>query len=122
MTSGFITLRREVMKHKFIIGGIAVGIVVVLMTINGVVRAQGIPNWNASPLNFDNSPLNFNNSPLNFNNSPMNWNNSPLNINSNNGIYDNKGNRTGYAVPSPSGTVNYYNNNGNRIGYGPNGR
>ncbi len=109
-------------RNKLYLAAIAVGIVVVLMSINGAVRAQAIPNWNASPLNFDNSLLNFNNSPLNFNNSPMNWNNSPLNINSTNGIYDNKGNRTGYAVPSPSGTVNYYNNNGNRIGYGPNGR
>jgi hypothetical protein len=107
-------------KNKFYVGAIAVGIVVVLMIIHGTVRAQAIPNWNASPLNFNNSPLNFDNSPLNFNNSPLNFNNSPLNINSTNGIYDNNGNRTGYAVPSPSGTVNYYNNNGNRIGYGPN--
>jgi len=109
-------------KDRLIIGAIAIALVLFLTVFNSIVQAQAIPNWNASPFNFNNSPLNFDNSPLNFNNSPLNFQNSPLNINSTRGVYDNNGNRTGYAVPNPSGTVNYYNNNGSRTGYGPNGR
>ena len=60
-------------------------------------------NFESSPYNFENSPYNFNNSPYNFNNSPYNFNNSPYNMNSTNGIYDNNGNRQGYAVPRPDG-------------------
>src|SRR6516162_499155 len=66
------------------------------------VQAQ----WNSSPYNFQNSPYNFNNSPYNFQNSPYNFQNSPYNWNGNRGIYDNEGNRAGYAVPRPDGGVN----------------
>jgi hypothetical protein len=37
-------------------------------------------------------------------------------------VYDNNGNRQGYIVPSPSGSVNYFDNQGNRQGYAPYGR
>jgi hypothetical protein len=88
------------------------------------VAAQGYPstNFNDSPLNFNNSSLNFDNSPLNFKNSPLNFDNSPLNFNSNNGIYDNRGNRIGYETTSPSGVTNFFDNNGNRMGYSPSRR
>jgi len=79
-------------------------------------------NWNDSPLNYQNSELNYNNSPLNYNNSPMNYQNSPMNYNSNNGVYDNGGNRIGYEVTSPQGVTNVFDNSGNRIGYSPSKR
>lgn len=75
--------------------------------------------WNSSPYNFQNSPYNFNNSPYNFNNSPFNFQNSPYNLNSNRGIYDEEGNRSGYAVPRSDGGVNIFDNDGNRAGYVP---
>ncbi len=88
------------------------------------LAAQGYPslNFNDSPLNFNNSSLNFDNSQLNFRNSPLNFSNSPLNFNSNNGVYDNKGNRIGYETTSPSGVTNFFDNNGNRMGYSPSKR
>ena len=84
----------------------------------GTSMAQ-ITNFDNSPLNFQNSPLNFDNSSLNFKNSPLNFENSPLNFNSTNGVYDNRGNRIGYEVQTPSGVTNYFDNNGNRTGYTP---
>ena len=86
------------------------------------VCAQGALSWESSPLNFQNSPLNFDNSSLNFQNSPLNFDNSPLNFNSTNGVYDNRGNRIGYGVTTPSGVTNFFDNNGNRIGYTPSRR
>ncbi len=99
--------------------------ITMMLTITSVYSfAQGYPstNFNDSPLNFNNSPLNFGNSPLNFKNSPLNFDNSPLNFNSNNGIYDNRGNRIGYETTSPSGVTNFFDNNGNRMGYSPSRR
>ena len=61
------------------------------------------------------------NSPYNYNNSPLNYQNSPLNYNSNNGVYDNSGNRIGYEVKAPSGVTNVFDNSGNRMGYSPAG-
>ena len=78
-----------------------------------------VTSWDNSPLNYNNSPLNYNNSPLNYNNSPLNYENSPLNYNSNNGVYDNTGNRIGYEVKAPTGVTNVFDNQGNRIGYSP---
>jgi hypothetical protein len=78
-----------------------------------------VTSWDNSPLNYNNSPLNYNNSPLNYNNSPLNYQNSPLNYNSNNGVYDNTGNRIGYEVKAPTGVTNVFDNQGNRIGYSP---
>jgi hypothetical protein len=78
-----------------------------------------VTSWDNSPYNYNNSPLNYNNSPLNYNNSPLNYQNSPLNYNSNNGVYDNTGNRIGYEVKAPTGVTNVFDNQGNRIGYSP---
>ena len=75
-----------------------------------------------SPYNMQNSQFNMENSPYNMRNSPYNMENSPYNLNSNNGIYDNNGNRMGYEVKAPSGVTNYFDNNGNRIGYSPSQR
>jgi hypothetical protein len=51
-------------------------------------------------------------------NSPYNWKNSPNNYNANNGVYDNRGNRTGYTVQRKDGSgVNIFDNQGNRTGY-----
>ena len=51
-------------------------------------------------------------------NSPNNWKNSPNNYNANNGVYDNRGNRTGYTVQRKDGSgVNIFDNQGNRTGY-----
>jgi len=72
----------------------------------------------ASPYSYENSPLNWNNSALNYRNSPLNWNNSPLNRNSNS-IYNEDGERTGYAVRRPDGGVNFFDEDGNRTGYLP---
>jgi hypothetical protein len=84
--------------------------------------SQAIYNWNNSPNNWVNSSNNWENSPNNWANSPNNWNNSPNNFSSSNGVYDNRGNRIGYEVPSPSGVINYFDNSGNRIGYKPSSR
>jgi len=40
-------------------------------------------------------------------------------MNSDRGIYDNEGNRSGYAIPRPDGGVSVFDNNGNRTGYVP---
>lgn len=84
--------------------------------------AQGAFNWNSSPNNWVNSPNNFDNSPNNWVNSPNNFNNSPNNFSATNGVFDNRGNRIGYEVPTPSGVINYFDNSGNRIGYKPSSR
>lgn len=96
--------------------------ILILVSTNLVAQSYPSVNFNDSPLNFNNSPLNFDNSPLNFKNSPLNFDNSPLNFNSNNGIYDNRGNRIGYETTSPSGVTNFFDNNGNRMGYSPSRR
>ena len=80
----------------------------------GLIAALATPLAIAQVTNWDNSPLNYNNSPLNYQNSPMNYN-------SNNGVYDNSGNRIGYQTQSPSGVTNVFDNKGNRIGYSPAG-
>lgn len=87
-----------------------------LILIPALAFAQ---SFEASPYNFDNSRSNFENSPLNYDNSPLNWQNSPHNALSDRGIYDNSGNRTGYAVPTDNGTVNIFSDDGERIGYVP---
>ena len=79
-------------------------------------------NMNNSPYNMENSIYNMENSPYNMRNSPYNMDNSQYNMNSNNGVYDNQGNRTGYKVTEPSGVTNYYDNQGNRTGYTPSNR
>jgi hypothetical protein len=100
--------------------GVATLALVILMSL-GMKSACAQTSWDNSPYNWKNSDQNYNNSSQNWNNSPSNWNNSPYNFNSNNGVYDNSGNRVGYETISPSGTKNYYDNNGNRQGY-TNGR
>ena len=76
-------------------------IAVILLTISSVSFAQ---SWK--------------NSPYNWKNSPNNWKNSPNNYNANNGVYDNRGNRTGYTVQRKDGSgVNIFDNQGNRTGY-----
>jgi hypothetical protein len=94
-----------------------VGLVILALPL--IALAQNSANWNNSPNNWNNSSSNWNNSSSNWNNSPSNWNNSSSNWSATNGVYDNSGNRLGYAVPSPTGVVNYFDNNGNRIGYEP---
>ncbi len=86
------------------------------------VMAQAVYNWNNSPNNWVNNPNNFDNSSNNWVNSPNNFNNSPNNFNATNGVFDNRGNRIGYEVPTPSGVINYFDNSGNRIGYKPSTR
>src|SRR6516162_6920105 len=81
-----------------------------------VAAAQG---YNSSPYNYQNSPYNYDNSPYNYRNSPYNYQNSPYNMNSRNGMYDEDGERTGYAVRRPDGGVNFFDNDGNRTGYMP---
>jgi hypothetical protein len=81
-----------------------------------VAAAQG---YNSSPYNYQNSEYNYQNSPYNYRNSPYNYQNSPYNPFSTNGIYDNDGNRQGYAVPRSDGGVNLFDNDGNRLGYTP---
>ena len=58
----------------------------------------------------------------NWNDSPLNWQNSPQNWNSDNGVYDNRGNRMGYETRTPDGVTNIYDNQGNRLGYVPAGQ
>jgi hypothetical protein len=90
-------------------------IAVILLTISSVSFAQ---SWKNSPYNWKNSPSNWQNSPNNWRNSPNNWKNSPNNYNANNGVYDNRGNRTGYTVQRKDGSgVNIFDNQGNRTGY-----
>lgn len=75
-------------------------------------------SWDNSPNNWKNSPNNWENSSNNWKNSPNNWENSRNNPNNSNGVYDDKGNRTGYVVPKSDGSgVNIYDNDGNRTGY-----
>ncbi len=92
------------------------------LAVSPLTFGQASYNWNNSPDNWNNSSNNWNNSPNNWNNSPNNWNNSPNNYSSSNGVFDNRGNRIGYEVPSPTGVINYFDNNGNRIGYKPSAR
>ena len=90
-----------------------------LLTMCHQVPAQSI--YESSPINYANSPINPENSPINYRNSPINPANSPINPNSHNGVYNDNGERIGYAVPNNQGTVNIFDNNGNRIGYNPRG-
>lgn len=87
-----------------------------------VLSNAQVTNLQNSPYNMQNSQFNMENSSYNMRNSPYNMENSPYNLNSNNGIYDNNGNRMGYEVKAPSGVTNYFDNNGNRIGYTPSNR
>ena len=97
-------------------------ILAVVLLLPTVAMAQAVYNWNNSPNNWVNSPNNWENSSNNWVNSPNNFNNSPNNFSSTNGVYDNRGNRIGYEVPSPSGVINYFDNSGNRMGYKPSSR
>ena len=109
------------MQKKGVIMKYLIGLFLLSQSILFARGAGAQPlNWNDSPLNYQNSELNYNNSSLNYNNSPLNYQNSPMNYNSNNGVYDNGGNRIGYEVKSPQGVTNYFDNTGNRIGYTPN--
>lgn len=92
-------------------------IVVAALVLCGTAQAQQSMNWNNSPLNYDNSTMNYDNSSMNYKNSPLNYDNSRMNYNDPNGTFDSNGNRTGYEVKSPSGTVNRFDNDGNRTGY-----
>jgi hypothetical protein len=81
--------------------------------------ANSPQNWNNSPDNWKNSRQNWQNNPDNWKNSPQNWQNSADNYNNANGIYDSRGNRIGYSVPTPNGGINYFNSDGSRRGYQP---
>lgn len=48
-----------------------------------------------------------------------NWNNSSTSFSATNGVYDNRGNRIGHEVQSPSGVTNVYSNDGRSMGYVP---
>lgn len=87
----------------------------VLALMAGVSHAQ-VP-YSDSIYNYNNSPYNFDNSPYNYQNSPYNYENSQYNVYSQNAIYNERGQRSGYKTESPTGVVNYYDNNGNRKGY-----
>src|SRR6266498_461865 len=102
------------MKHARLAAVLAAS-ATLLISANGV-SAQG---YSSSPYNYQNSLYNYENSPYNYRNSPYNYNNSPYNMNSNNGIYDNDGNRQGYAVPRSDGGANFFDDEGNRTGYLP---
>lgn len=93
--------------------------VAALVVMSASAGAQTCVTFDCSPYNFRNSESNFQNSPYNFRNSPNNFDNSPYNTNSRNGVYDNDGNRAGYAVRRPDGGVNVFDNSGNRTGYVP---
>ena len=68
-----------------------------------------------------NSPNSWDNSSINPWNSPDNWNNSRHNSTANNGVFNNQGKHSGYAVPTQDGRgTNIYNNKGRRTGYSGN--
>ena len=91
---------------------------VVFASICATSAAQQRQNWADSADNWQNSTDNWQNSANNWRNSPDNWQNSADNANSDNAIYDNRGNRTGYAVEKSDGTgINLYDDLGNRTGY-----
>lgn len=81
--------------------------------------ANSPQNWRNSPDNWQNSSQNWQNSSQNWKNSPQNWQNSANNYNNANGIFDSRGNRIGYSVPTANGGMNYFNNDGSRRGYKP---
>ncbi|MGV1017807.1 MAG: hypothetical protein ACOYBW_10585 [Fluviibacter phosphoraccumulans] len=93
--------------------------VISMLIASCTANAQQSMNYNDSPLNYQNSELNYDNSSLNYKNSPLNYDNSPMNYNATNGVYDNRGNRIGYEVRTPSGVTNIYSNDGKRMGYVP---
>ncbi len=82
------------------------------------VMAQSV-NWDNNPSNWNNNVSNWDNNPSNWNNNVHNWDNNPSNAYTNNGIYNNQGQRIGYETKAPSGVTNVYDNNGNRVGYSP---
>ena len=89
-----------------------------LTTVFSIISTICFADWENSPNNWENSSNNWENSSNNWKNSPNNWENSSSNSSSKNGVYDNQGNRRGYAVPRQSGSgVNYFDNEGNRTGY-----
>lgn len=88
-------------------------LILLLSVLPGIVLAQ--QRWENDPNNWKNSPQNWENSSQNWRNSPQNWENSPNNYFSNNGIYNERGDRIGYER---QGAVrNFYDNEGNRRGY-----
>ena len=85
------------------------GVTLLISTI--IAGASFAQNW-------PNSPNNWQNSPNNWQNNPNNWQNNSNNFNSQNGIYDNEGNRLGYAVPRADGSgVNIFKDDGDHLGY-----
>ena len=85
---------------------LSIGIAIMIGALfNQAALAQGVMNFNNSPNNWVNSPNNFDNSSNNWVNSPNNFNNSPNNFSATNGVYDNRGNRIGYEVTAPSGSL-----------------
>jgi hypothetical protein len=113
----FVGIRGEItMKHAYLAA------VLVSASLFMSATAASAQSYNSSPYNYQNSPYNYENSPYNYRNSPYNYNNSPYNSNATNGIYDNDGNRLGYAVRRSDGGVNFFDDDGNRTGYLPRGR
>lgn len=90
-----------------------------MLVASFIANAQQWTNIDSSPYNPINSQYNPDNSSFNPRNSPYNPDNSPYNPSSNNGVYDNRGNRIGYEVQAPSGVTNIYSNDGRRMGYVP---
>jgi hypothetical protein len=79
---------------------------------------NSLQNWQNNPNNWQNSSSNWQNTSQDWRNNPQNWENSAQNYNNANGIYDQSGNRIGYAVPRTDGSgVNYFDNSGHRTGY-----
>ncbi|MGE0667144.1 MAG: hypothetical protein AB7O49_11365 [Sphingomonadales bacterium] len=90
----------------------------VLLSLLGATPAAAA-GFDTSPNNWANAPGNWENSSANWKNSPANWANSTANSRATNGIHDEDGRRTGYAVRNRDSTVNLFDENGNRTGYIP---
>lgn len=89
----------------------------ILLLIMVLLPSIVFAGWDDSPYNYKNSPYNYENSPYNYKNSPYNYNNSPYNPNSQNQIYDERGNNKGYITPKSDGGYNIYDYKGHRKGY-----
>jgi len=91
--------------------------VIFMFCIMGLSRCAYAQNWDNNPSNWNNNVSNWDNNPSNWNNNVHNWDNNPSNPYTNNGVYNNQGQRIGYETKAPSGVTNVYDNNGNRVGY-----
>ncbi len=94
-----------------------IGLSTLALLVSSLSFGGDYGGYNNSPYNYKNSQYNYENSPYNYKNSPYNYNNSPYNTNSNNGVYNENGERTGYGVRRSDGGINYFNNDGERTGY-----